>query len=68
MSNKPTPLPGPAQGEDKDQSQQFSILKAFLKTVYHFFGDVSALFRSVHDPRRPELILYPLPAFSSPGS
>jgi hypothetical protein len=67
MSNEHTPLPGPIQGRDEDQEQQFSILKAFMKTGHHFFGDVSALFQSVDDPRRPELILYPLPALLFTG-
>jgi hypothetical protein len=67
MSNEHGPLPGPAQSGDEDQEQQFSILKAFLKTSHHFFGDVSVLFQPVDDPRRPELILYPLPALLFTG-
>jgi hypothetical protein len=67
MSNEHAPLPGPAHSGDEDQEQQFLILKAFLKTGHHFFGDVSALFQSVDDPRRPELILYPLPALLFTG-
>jgi hypothetical protein len=68
MSNEHTPLPGPAQSGDEDQERQFLILKAFLKTSHHFFGDVGALFQSVDDPRRPELILYPLPALLFTGT
>lgn len=60
MSNRNPALPEPSQDGDEEQQEQFSILKAFLTTFHHFFGDFGALFRAVDDPRRPELIIYPL--------
>ena len=62
MPNGNTGMPEPNQGWDEDQQDQFSILNAFLTTCHHFFGDFGALFQSVDDPRRPELIIYPLEA------
>ena len=60
MSNL-NPVPAePNQAEDAEQQKQFSILNVFLTTVHHFFGDFGALFQSVTDPRRPDLIIYPL--------
>ena len=67
MSNGHAPMPGPNQDWDEDQQEQFSILNAFLTTFHHFFGDFGALFQSVDDPRRPELILYPLEALAFAG-
>ncbi|MGQ9598475.1 MAG: hypothetical protein ACUVWZ_03560 [Anaerolineae bacterium] len=31
-----------------------------MTTFHHSFGDFDALFQSVDDPRRPELIIYPI--------
>lgn len=52
-------MPEPNQDWDEDQHEKFLILKAFLTTCHHFFGDFDALFQTVDDPRRPELITYP---------
>jgi hypothetical protein len=59
MSNRNTAMPVPSQDWDEEQQEQFSILRAFLITFHHFFGDFGALFQSVDDPRHPELIIYP---------
>jgi hypothetical protein len=67
MSNGNTAMIEPNQDWDEDQQKQFSILNAFLTTVHHFFGDFDALFQSVDDPRRPELITYPLAALAFTG-
>jgi len=67
MSDRNTANPEPNQGWDKQQQEQFSILNAFITTFYHFFGDFDALFQSVDDPRRPELITYPLEALAFAG-
>ncbi len=67
MSNGNTAMPGSNQGWDEDQQKQFSILNAFLTTFHHFFGDFEGLFRDVADPRRPELIIYPLEALAFAG-
>lgn len=67
MSNRNTAMPEPNQDWDEQQQEQFSILNVFLTTFYHFFGDFGALFQSVDDPRRPELILYPLAALAFAG-
>jgi len=52
---------------DQDEQEQFSIIKAFLNTVHHFFGDFTELFEPVQDPRVPELITYPLEALTFTG-
>jgi hypothetical protein len=67
MSNMSTTMPEPNQGWDEEQQDQFSILNAFLTTIHHFFGDFGALFQSVDDPRRPELIIYPLESLAFAG-
>jgi hypothetical protein len=67
MSNMNTATPEPNQEGDEEQQEQFSIFNAFLTTVHHFFGDFDALFQSVDDPRRPELIIYPLGALAFTG-
>jgi len=60
MSHRNTALPEPSQDGDEEQQEQSLILKAFLTTFHHFFGDFGTLFQAVDDPRRPELIIYPL--------
>jgi hypothetical protein len=60
-------MPEPNQDWDEDQHEKFLILKAFLTTFHHFFGDFDALFQTVDDPRRPELITYPLAALAFAG-
>ncbi len=67
MSDRNSAMPEPSQDRDEEQQEQFSILKAFLTTFHHFFGDFGALFQSVDDPRLPELILYPLEALAFAG-
>jgi hypothetical protein len=62
-----TSMPDPNQDWDEDQQEQFWILKAFLTTFHHFFGDFDALVQGVDDPRRPELITYPLAALAFAG-
>ena len=52
---------------DQDDRKQLSIIRANLKTIWHFFGDFGDLFRPVHDPRNRDLITYPLPAMSFTG-
>jgi hypothetical protein len=44
------------------EQAQASVLKTLLTTTQHFFGNFIHLFAGVRDPRRPELITYPLPA------
>jgi hypothetical protein len=67
MSDGNTAMLEPNQGWDEDQQAQFSILNASLTTFHHFFGDFGTLFQSVADPRRPELIIYPLEALAFTG-
>ena len=67
MSSMTTAMPEPNQDWDEDRQEQFLILKAFLTTCHHFFGDFDALFQTVDDPRRPELITYPLAALAFAG-
>ena len=67
MSSMNSAMPEPNQDWDEDQHEKFLILKAFLTTIHHFFGDFDALFQTVDDPRRPELITYPLAALAFAG-
>jgi hypothetical protein len=67
MSNGNTTVPGQEQGWDEDQQEQFSILNVFLITFHHFFDNFKGLFHNVADPRRPELIIYPLEALAFAG-
>lgn len=67
MSSMNGAMPEPNQDRDEDQHEKFLILKAFLTTFHHFFGDFDALFQTVDDPRRPELITYPLAALAFAG-
>ena len=68
MSSMNTAMPDPNQDWDEDQQEQFLILKTFLTTFHHFFGDFGAPFQTVDDPRRPELITYPLEALTFAGT
>lgn len=52
---------------DEDAKRQFDILKAFLGTVKHFFGNFESLFRKVNDPRNPNQVTYPLGALLFTG-
>lgn len=52
---------------DQDELDQLAIIDASLGTTYHFFGGPAELFRSVQDPRRPELITYPLEVLEFTG-
>jgi hypothetical protein len=45
---------------DEEARGQARILKAFLGTTQHYFGGFGRLFQGVSDPRRPDLITYPL--------
>ena len=67
MSSMNSAMPEPNQDWEEDQHEKFLILKAFLTTFHHFFGDFDALFQTVDDPRRPELITYPLAALAFAG-
>jgi len=67
MSSMNSAMPELNQDWDGDQHEKFLILKAFLTTFHHFFGDFDALFQTVDDPRRPELITYPLAALAFTG-
>jgi hypothetical protein len=60
-------MPELNQDWDAEQQEQFSILNTFLATAHHFFGDFGTLFQSVDDPRRPELIIYPLESLAFAG-
>jgi hypothetical protein len=67
MSSMNSAMSEPNQDWEEDQHEKFLILKAFLTTFHHFFGDFDALFQAVDDPRRPELITYPLAALAFAG-
>ena len=67
MANVSPTTPEPDQEWDGEQQEQFSILKAFLTTVHHFFGRFDDLFQSVDDPRVPKLIIYPLASLTFAG-
>jgi hypothetical protein len=48
----------PVRVLDQDELYQLAIVEACLVTIYHFFGGPEALFRSIKDPRDPDLIIY----------
>lgn len=50
----------PKHAESKETSEQKDLMRAFLGTVYHFFGSWGGIFKGVTDPRNPNLITYPL--------
>ena len=52
---------------DEDARKQLEILKAFLGTTKHFFGNFVSLFRKVDDPRNPNQVKYPLGALLFTG-
>jgi hypothetical protein len=52
---------------DQDELDQLAIIDASLGIIYHFFGGPAELFRPVRDPRRPELITYPLEVLGFAG-
>jgi hypothetical protein len=52
---------------DQDEQEQLSILRAYLKTIWHYFGGLTRLFCPVYDPRNPDLITYPLAAMCFAG-
>ena len=52
---------------DQDEQKQLSIIRATLKTTWHFFGDFEDLFERVHDPRNPDFITYPVAAMGFTG-
>jgi hypothetical protein len=66
MSSTKRP-PDLAQEWDKDQQEQYLILKAFMSSFHHFFGDFDTCFETVDDPRQAELITYPLEALFFAG-
>ncbi len=68
-STTPTPedLLAEPLSDSVDQEKQQALLQALLVTVEHFFGGFSHLFRSVTDPRHPDLIKYPLPMVLATG-
>jgi hypothetical protein len=68
---KPNPvteqhIPAPAD-MDPDEQEQLAIIRACLKTIWHYFGDLGSFFHPIHDPRKPELITYPLAAMCFAG-
>jgi hypothetical protein len=52
---------------DSDEQDPAALLQTFLTTGHHFFGSLTHLFAGVADPRRPELITYPLAALLFAG-
>jgi hypothetical protein len=62
----PSDLSSPAEPTVEAQ-EQAALLQTFLTTVHHFFGSVAHLFAGITDPRRPELITYPLAALLFAG-
>jgi hypothetical protein len=55
------------QGEDREEREQRSLLKAFAGTVKHYLGKWQSVFEGVRDPRNPEMIIYPLEGMMCTG-
>jgi hypothetical protein len=63
-------IPGEfSEGEirNRDEEQQFLLLRCLLCTVSHFFGGVKQIFKNIKDPRNPEKTVYPLPCLFFTG-
>src|SRR5690606_8696331 len=57
-----------AEGDgDAAQEEQKALLKAYMRTLHHFFGGWKTLFGRVADGRNREWITYPLPVLLSTG-
>ena len=69
MSNTDKSQPMTIKGHEFDEEghKQAKILKAFLGTTQHYFGDLSQLFQRVNDPRNPNQITYPLASLMFTG-
>jgi hypothetical protein len=52
---------------EQDEDEKKAVLAAFVATIQHFLGGLASLFRGVADPRKPELILYPVVALALAG-
>ena len=50
------------QALEQHEQDQLALLNAFIVTVCRFFGSLTRLFSSIHDPRHPSFTIYPLPA------
>jgi len=57
----------PMNQEGRENDAQEALMKAFTRTVFHFFGGWQKLFQRVGDGRDPELITYPLEGLLSAG-
>jgi hypothetical protein len=64
VANQQVPVPAEM---DQDEQEQVSILRAHLKTIWHYFGGFAGLFGLVSDPRNLALITYPLAALGFAG-
>ncbi len=60
-----TPLQN--QALDRDEQEQLAIINAFVGTAHRFLGNFGELFRTVQDPRAPDLITYPLESLTFAG-
>ena len=49
-----------AEPPDKESEEQKAFLRIFNRTIYHFFGGWSAIFKGVYDLRNQKLITYSL--------
>jgi hypothetical protein len=53
--------------EKRENDEQKALLKAFARTVFHFYGGWRKLFKGVRDSRNPEMLTYPLEGVLSAG-
>ena len=52
----------------RQEREQKALLRAFMGTVQHYWGNWSAVFSGVKDPRNPHFILYSLPSLLFSGT
>lgn len=52
---------------EADLQEQQALFRAFMVTVFHFFGGFGPLFEGVRDPRHPAYTTYPLAALLTTG-
>jgi hypothetical protein len=52
---------------DGDTQAKKALFESFVVTAQHFFGGLGRIFATVHDPRDPDHITYPLPVVMATG-
>jgi hypothetical protein len=57
----------PLEGKSDQEREQTGVLKAYFRTIKHYFGGWERLCEGMHDRRNPNMIIYPLPGLLFTG-